>query len=53
MPGHLVPPVIADWGGYHYPIGNGWQALYASQIQHLREIISLKVATMDRIVLEN
>ncbi|KAH9753465.1 protein FAR1-RELATED SEQUENCE [Citrus sinensis] len=52
-PGHPIPPITLDWGTYHHPIANGWETSYASQIQHFREIISPKVATIDRIILDN
>ncbi|XP_028118504.1 uncharacterized protein LOC114316046 [Camellia sinensis] len=51
-PGHPIPPIATNWQRYHDPCAIGWKVAYSSRVQHFKSLISLDVATIETVDLD-
>ncbi|KAL7208658.1 hypothetical protein ACSBR1_030404 [Camellia fascicularis] len=51
-PGHPIPPIATNWRRYHDPCAVGWEVAYSSKVQHFKSLISLDVAIIETVDLD-
>ncbi|KAL7221829.1 hypothetical protein ACSBR1_023717 [Camellia fascicularis] len=51
-PGHPIPPIATNWRRYHDPCAIAWEVAYSSRVQHFKSLISLDVATIETVDLD-